>query len=310
MLASREKMENVLIIKHGALGDFVQVLGIMGELKRQHPEARFTLLTMAPFVSIAEQTGVFSDYIIDNRGLLIDTWKTLRKIIAGNYTRVYDLQSTSRTYWYRRIQRVFARSGTYRWSHVCKGGYVITKKGRFGLGKSELTGPDIPWVCPDLRFLHGEGKHFDRLPERYVLLIPGCSPQHAYKRWPVEYYREIVRRLKEQGVPAVVIGTKAEKAEADAICEGFDHVVNMVGLTSLLDVPQVAARAMAAVGNDTGPSHMASLTGICTIAIFDQRNAKSVMVGPQSINLVSSGGVSLITPDEVWSHLESRLKVN
>lgn len=304
-------MEKILIIKHGALGDVVLSLGAMQALKRERPEARFTLMTMKPFVAIAEQAGVFDDYIIDNRRPMLnlrETSRVIRALLAGGFDTIYNYQFSQRTRHYRRLLRLLAPRGTYRWietsSATC---YTITKRSRLGTGRVEESPATLPQVTTDLSFLHGEGKHFDKLPPRYVLLIPGCSPQHPYKRWPVENYREIVRRLAERDIAAVVLGTRAEAAEAEAICAENPSVVNMVGLTSLLDVPQVALRSLAVVGNDTGPSHMAALTGRYTIAIFDARNARSVLRGPHCASLVSEGGVELVTPDAVWERLEKEL---
>lgn len=304
-------MERILIIKHGALGDVVQALGSMQALKKEHPKAHFTLLTMKPFVAIAEQAGVFDAFIVDNRRSLFnlsETRRVLGAILAGRFDAVYNFQFSQRTRIYRRLLRLLAPRGEYRWvdsaSSTCRS---LSKRRRFGWGREVMTEHPLPKVVTDLRFLHGEGKHFDKLPERYVLLIPGCSPQHPYKRWPVENYRELVRRLAERGIPAVVLGTKAEAAEAAAICEGNPSVTNMVGLTSLLDVPQVALRALAVVGNDTGPSHMSAFTGVFTIGIFDHRNAHCVLRGPNCASLVSEDGVALITPDMVWERLAPQL---
>ena len=40
--------QRILVIKLGALGDFVQALRAMAEIRRAHPKARITLLTTPP----------------------------------------------------------------------------------------------------------------------------------------------------------------------------------------------------------------------------------------------------------------------
>lgn len=308
-------MENILVIKHGALGDFVLALGSMRMIRRRHPQARLTLLTMTPFVKIAEQAGIFDDYIVDNRlrwWHLGETRRVLGSILSGNYSRVYDLQDTQRTGTYRFIWRMLSPAGRRLWfaANPCDPDprvYIIGKCMRCCPGRVRVLPHALRAEMTDLSFLHGEGKHFDRLPERYVLLIPGSSPKHPYKRWPVEHYREIVRRLAERGVSAVLLGTQDEAAEAEAIAAGNPSVVSMVGLTGLLDVPQVALRALAVLGNDTGPSHMAAFTGVFTISIIDQRNPRSILRGPNCKSLISTGSVDCITPDEVWGLLEPHL---
>lgn len=305
-------MENVLIIKHGALGDFVICMGIMRALREAHPEARFTLLTSSPYVKLGEKMGMFSEVIVDNRE---PWWKiqksvsVMRSIFRGRFDHVYDLQGSSRTLSYRRLWRLFAPAGSSCFWVRASDNAMKLHRACVPLlpGRAEEVAYDLPERVTDLSFLHGSEKHFHLLPERFVMLIPGCSPQHLHKRWPVENYREIVRRCAELGISSVIIGTKAEAAEANAIAEGNPYVVNMIGLTEIFDVPQIALRALAVVGNDTGPSHMASLTGAFTIAIYDYRHAGGALRGPRSVNLLSTGLISLITPDEVWKHLAPQL---
>ena len=92
--------QRILIIKHGALGDVVLAMGTMKRLRELHPEAHITLMTMGMFVPMAEQLGVFDDFIVDNRlpyWKLGATWRAVRSIVKGNFDVVYDLQESSRT---------------------------------------------------------------------------------------------------------------------------------------------------------------------------------------------------------------------
>lgn len=304
-------MENILIIKHGALGDVVLAIGTMLLLRERHPEARFTLMTMRPFVSLVEQTGIFADYVIDNRKAMLnlpETWRVLRALRDGRFDVIYDLQGRDRTRTYRCLLRWLAHRGHYDWHdyhhHCC---YHTEKETVFLPAREEQQEEVLPFATTDLRFMSGKGEYFHLLPENFVMLIPGCSPQHPYKRWPVERYRELVQRLAQRSVSAVVIGTRAEEEEVKAICAGQPTAVNMVGKTSLLDVPQIALRARAVVGNDTGPSHMASLTGAFTIALYDHRTRLSVLTGPNSRCLVSEAEITRIGVEDVWRELEPAL---
>ena len=155
----------------------------------------------------------------------------------------------------------------------------------------------------DLSFLHGENKHFHELPEKFVVMIPGCSPTHPYKRWPVEYFAELSNRLAERGIRTVILGTAAEADTIDAIVSASASAVSMVNKTSLLDIPDLARKAVAIVGNDTGPTHMSSLSGSYTIAVYDKRTGHCVTRGPRSYNFVSPSTIDLITVDMVWEKL-------
>lgn len=308
-------MEHILIIKHGALGDFVMDIGAIFFIRDQHPGAKFTLMTSAPFVSLGKQLGFIDDFIIDNR----KTFKTpgiLKQVLRGGFTHVYDLQCRPRTMSYRTWLRLLWPVGTYEW-YMSKGihdnrpaqdttmRYTIRKTHRLGFGTMTASPWGVEMPVSDISFLHGKGEHFDMLPERFVLFIPGCSARNAYKRWPVECFVEIARRLATQGIKTVVIGTKAEEAEISAISQSDPtNIINMMGLTELMDIPQIALRSRCAIGNDTGPSHMASLSGAPVIGLYDKRTGHAKLLGPRSTSIVSDSTIDLITPDRVWEVLQ------
>jgi ADP-heptose:LPS heptosyltransferase len=58
----------ILIIKHGAFGDFIQCLGAFKALREKHLDAEITLLTTKPFEKLALMTGYFDAVWVDERG--------------------------------------------------------------------------------------------------------------------------------------------------------------------------------------------------------------------------------------------------
>ena len=305
-------MQKILVIKLGALGDFVLETGGMMEVRRRFPDAHITLMTNKAFLPIAKQAGIFSDYIIDNRVSwfnLKQQARLIKEVTGGGFEYIFDFQCVSRTE--KKYFPVFRwlMPHSFTWVSARKGfAWKVQKNGRYRFGK--LTKEDYPFTLPvtDLSFLHGENKHFHELPERFVVLIPGCSPNHPHKRWPIPNYCEIVARLAARGIHSVVIGTKAEEAEITAITASSPMAMSMLNKTSLLDIPDLARRALATVGNDTGPSHMASLSGAPAIAVYDKRTAVGALRGPRSVNLISPSTIDLITPDMVWEKLEEFVK--
>ena len=180
----------------------------------------------------------------------------------------------------------------------------LLKKGGFRFGRVVKEPFHLERVLTDLSFMHGEGLHFDELPERYVMMIPGCSPSHPYKRWPVENFCALARRLAERGISSVVIGTRAEAAEVEAIAASSPLAVSFLGKSTLMDIPQMALRSLACVGNDTGPTHMCAYAGVPVTAIFCHRTRKSAITARCISNLISPGSIEEITVDQAWSTLE------
>ena len=71
------------IIKLGALGDFIQALGPMPDLRRHHAADRITLLTTPRYAEFASQIGLFDDILIDDRPKAFDLagWLALRRTL-------------------------------------------------------------------------------------------------------------------------------------------------------------------------------------------------------------------------------------
>ena len=105
----------------------------------------------------------------------------------------------------------------------------------------------------------------------WVLLNPNSSELMPLRRWAKESYAELARRLLADPEVAVMItGVKAEKAEAQRLCEscGSDRIVNLAGFTQMSDLIPLYSLAAVMVTNDSGPAHFAAPTGLATIVLF------------------------------------------
>ena len=75
-------------------------------IRAHHADARITLLTTAPFVDLAQACGYFDEVWIDGRPSIMQfgDWLALgRKLRAGGFARVYDLQTSDRSATYFRL---------------------------------------------------------------------------------------------------------------------------------------------------------------------------------------------------------------
>ena len=268
--------ESVLVIKLSALGDIALATGAMKRIRADHPGARLTLLTRAAFADFGRATGLFDEVKVDNRERYAGFWKVGFKIVArGGYDVVYDLQNQTRTRTYGVIARLFA------FRHV-----------------DWRTTVENPFP-PDLSFCRGPKAHFGELPEKYVLLIPGCSPGHPHKLWPIERYRELSRRYGEKGLKSVVMGTKAEAREIQAIVKDNPFAVDFMGKSALADIPELARGSELTVGNDTGPAHMARIAGARTVTLFCRITEKSAREAPNAVNIIRDAITDISTDDVI-----------
>lgn len=283
--------KKILVIKLGALGDFIYSFGPMAAIRKAHPDGHITLLTTKPFVKMAEMSGYFDEILVDRKPKMFDLfgWFSLRrKLNAGGYARVYDLQNNDRTSIYLKLF-----SPRPEWVGAAKGASHRNadpdrSKGHAFFGHVQtlkIGGVDDVSLDP-LEWMKGEVESL-QIPKPYVVLVAGSSPQHPEKRWPVSHYRALGGKLIRQGITPVLIGTAAEADTNHEIARGLDGVVNLTGKTGLFDLPALARGAVGAVGNDTGPIHIMCVTGCPTVVLFCSRKSTVEKHGPQGPKVVA-----------------------
>ena len=97
------------------------------------------------------------------------------------------------------------------------------------------------------------------------VLHPGAANGQA-KRWPVEYWKVLARRLAADGHAVIVVGSgKEDAARAASIVDDARH--NLVDRTTLPELFAVIERASVFVSGDSGPMHAAVALGRPAVAI-------------------------------------------
>jgi ADP-heptose:LPS heptosyltransferase len=126
--------------------------------------------------------------------------------------------------------------------------------------------PDLSWVWknqPAERPVPGGVK-----PKPYVMVVPGGSSHRPEKRWPVQNYAELCRILYGRGLDIVIIGGPQETSLAHTIQRSVPRARDLTGRTDFQRIAMLGAKAALAVGNDTGPLHLAAAAGAPTLVLF------------------------------------------
>lgn len=305
MTGHAETKKKILVIKLGALGDFFQALGPMAAIRRYHADDHITLLTTAPFAELAHKSGYFDDVWLDVRPKWHQwaAWLDLKdRLNNGGFSRVYDLQNNDRTAMYFCLFKPKPE-----WSGIAKGASHRNSSPERTQGKAfdghtqtlRLAGihhvrPDaLEWMQPD--------HDFSAMPARYVLIFPGASPQHPEKRWPAHHVKVICEKLLQQGVPPVLIGGPAEQEVCSEIAALSPDIINLAGQTTLYDLPHLARGAMGAIGNDTGPMHIAAQSGCKSLVLFSAKSdpKRHAPLGPY-VATIQKSHLEDLQPDTVW----------
>ena len=272
-------MSNILIIKHGSLGDIAQACGAIQDISENHNNDQIYLLTTKPYFELFKKNPHLTDVILDkrlSRFNLIYLYLLMRKIKKLKVSKVYDLQNSSRTSFYKKI--LFPSSNYNIWSSSettlpgDKTKEEFDKKSVLERFKHQLETsniktnftmfPDFTWSCNDISKIKNEYKL-----EKYILLFPFCSPHLSQKKWP--YYNQLIEIIKnkynDQYKIVVAPGPDEinEAKEINALCIlDNNKALNISQLSSLIKDSSFV------IANDTGPAHMSAHLGAKGITLF------------------------------------------
>jgi len=263
----------ILVIKLGALGDVVQALGPAAAIRRHHANAEIVLLTTAPYSRFLRQAPYFDTIWTDERPGPFDLaglWRLRRRLQSGAFSRVYDLQTSTRSNWYFRMLSPrppewsgIARSASHPHDNRARNTMHTLDRQAEQLrcaGISEVPPPDLDWVQANLeRF---------RLPARFVALVPGGAPHRPEKRWPIDRYVALANALVSRNAVPVVVGGQAERQLGSAISTACPAARDLAGETDLGEVVALGRQALWVVGNDTGPMHLIAPAGAPVTVLY------------------------------------------
>ncbi len=266
-------MSRILVIKLGALGDFVQAMGPAAAIRAHHAGAEITLLTSAPFAELARAAPYFDRVWIDERPSFarpLALWRLRDRLRREQFARVYDLQTSDRSSFYFQLMRPNAPE----WSGIARGAShphanpardlmhtIERQKDQLAAaGIKDVPPPSLAWAAADI-------EHF-RLPERFVLLVPGGAQHRPEKRWPAASYGALARLIVARGAGPILVGGAAEAALGAEIAAAAPGTIDLTGRTSFGAVVALGSRALHAVGNDTGPIHLAVAGGAAATVLF------------------------------------------
>ncbi|HXQ12097.1 MAG TPA: glycosyltransferase family 9 protein [Caulobacteraceae bacterium] len=283
MARKSREIAKILVIKLGALGDFVQALAAMQHIREAHPKAHITLLTTPPFEALARASPYFNDVESDGRPEGVgDTISMIRRLRRAHYDRIYDLQTSSRSCLYFWLLQPFAP----QWSGVAFGCSLPQRnpdRGRMHTLERQAdqlraagiwsSAPIHPGSAPpaDLSWILKKGPAARPVSASagrpYALLVPGSAAHRQEKRWPVERFGELGEVLRKRGLDILILGGMQESALARAIQRKV-QARDLTGRTDFAQIAALAARATVAIGNDTGPMHLIAAAGAPTLVLF------------------------------------------
>ena len=308
-------MSNILIIKHGSLGDIAQACGAIQDISENHIDDNIHLLTTKPYFDLFKKNPHISNVILDKRlprFNLIYLYSLMRNIKKYKFTKVYDLQNSSRTAFYKRI--LFPNATKDTWSSTETTLPEGTTKNDFdkdsvlsrfdhqlkssGIKTHHTLSPDFSWSPSDISQI----KNYHQL-EKYIVLFPFCSPHLTSKKWP--YYNDLISMINE----------KLENKFKVVIAPGPSEIKEAANINALcvldngkaLDISQLAALikdSSFVVANDTGPAHMTAHLGSKGIVLFGSHTTPfKVSIERENFKAIQAPELSKLSSEKVFERL-------
>jgi len=312
-------MSNILIIKHGSLGDIAQACGAIQDIFENHKDDKLYILTTRPYVDLFKKNPFISDVILDkrlSRFNLIYLYSLMRHIKKYNFVKVYDLQNSSRTSFYKRV--LFPNSNLNIWSSSettlpsNKTKIEFDKNpvlDRFdhqlktsGLNTTHTMLPDFSWSCSDISIIKSEYNL-----DKYIILFPFCSPHLTLKKWP--YYNELIEKIKtkyQNEYKIIVAPGPNEIKDAEKI-----NALSILDNGKAIDISQLASIIKSSsfvVANDTGPAHMAAHLNAKGLCLFgSHKSALLQSIERENFKPIQVSDLAKLSSENVFEKLSNFL---
>ena len=312
-------MSNILIIKHGSLGDIAQASGAIQDISENHKDDYVHLLTTKPYFELFKKNPFIHNVILDkrlSRFNLIYLYLLMRALKKLNVVKVYDLQNSSRTKFYKSI--LFPKANLEKWSSSITTLPVdIVKKefdklpvlNRFqhqlkksGLNTRNTLTPDFIWSCVNIDKIINENEL-----KEYIVLFPFCSAHLDVKKWP--YYNEliqlIINKFKDR-YKIVVAPGPSEIKDAKNI-----HAISILDENKALNISQLSSlikKSSFVVANDTGPAHMSAHLRSRGLTLFGKHTtALKVSIEREHFKAIQVEDLNKLSAKKVFERISSSL---
>ena len=303
-------MKHILIIKHGSLGDIVFALPIIHTIRKKFPNAKIDLLTEKKYFSFFKLSNYFNHIIEDNRsGNALITLQLLFKILKNKYNYIIDLQNSKRTTYYNLFFRLSSKSvisSSRKFAHlryrIPTQGTETATQGLFNqlkLLNINLTEKiEFNWLVTNLS---------ERYNKKLILFIPGVSKRGKYKQWSPLKFSKVAKYCENKNLDICVVGTKEDNESALPIINNCNEVLNNIGNSPPNVIYSIAKKSILIITNDTGPGHIASLSGTNTIWIVNDNNISKANINNNPNNLIiASKNLNDITFEQVTNFIEEK----
>ncbi len=287
--------KRILIIKPSSLGDVAATLPLLCDLRRLYPHSQIDWLIRPAFAGLICGHDALDDLILFQQGDLARWWSgrgvgaaaSLRhKLRAKQYDLVFDAQGLLRSALLARLTKAPVRIGftSAREGATLFYTHGVDMRREDDVAVVRMRSLLTPIQTPDDRVDFRVPINMQAL-ELVRNMLPATTPAAAIipgarwdaKRWSHDGFVEIGRRLCKVGFTPLILGSPQESSLCQYVADGIGpEAVNLGGKTNLAQMIAALSLCSVAIGNDSGPLHVAVALGKPVAALYGPTDEKSV----------------------------------
>lgn len=274
---------NILVIQTAFLGDAILTLPMIQELKKKNSESILDVLANPSTEIIFSSSSYVDNVIVIDKREKHKSIKRLNNFIKElrekSYSIIYSPHRSFRSAYItiklgvRETYGFDNSSFKYAYKNIVKYKQTDHEVQR----NLELIGEDTKdksWkISPEIIIAETEKEKVtdilssDKIDTEFIAVAPGSVWET--KRYPKEYYSEVIKSLIAKNEKVVLIGGENDKLLCDEIAFNTnDKVKNLAGEFSVTETIQLLGSAKLLITNDSAPTHMGMCADIPVLTIY------------------------------------------
>ncbi len=310
-------MSNILIIKHGSLGDIIQANGAIKDIKKNFPNNKVLLLTTPPYVTFMSSCPYLDGVLIDKR---LPRWnlfylnKLKKNLERFSFIKVFDLQNSSRTQFYKKFlfkKDIFwSDKNTFVSKEVLRDENKLPVLDRMklqleraGLETTSFTKkPDLEWAIKNIKNIVNQNFEGD-----FILIFPFCSPKLRKKKWP--YYEDLIKLLKrEYGSKYNIAIAPGPNEISESKKFSANVILNNKSALNIVELISIIKKASFVISNDTGPAHICTHLNKKGLVLFGSHTTpERVSIESENFRFIKTNDLKNLRVADVFEKIRENL---
>lgn len=301
-------MKRILLVKTSSLGDVIHNLPVVNDILQQHPDAHIDWVVEESFSDIPtlhpavkqifpvamrrwrksifskktwSEIGMFKQTVSKQPyDLIIDTQGLIKSAILSQFAKGvrYGLDKQS-------AREPLASYLYHKTFQVNRNQHAVTRNRKLVAHALNYSNPSS---APDYGIAQNVKKVDINLPIKFIIGLHGTSKDS--KLWPTTQWIDLTKALSEHGCHLLLPwASESEYRRALEIADKQNNVVVLPKL-SIVQLTYIISQSFAAIGVDTGLSHLSAALNIPTVSIYTDTDPKLTGVVPSSVGKVINLG--------------------